>query len=314
MTSSKILFRSSAILLCLGLSGPVLANGGGMMGGIGNGGSGMPSTTFQAFDPAKEYQKGLDALNSNDFKTAARSFDRVLSVAPKNVQTLVVDGFAKANLNDASGARDAYKKALSVEPNHIMARRGYALALVSLGDKDGAAKELDTLKQRAQTCAGTCPDAADLNAAVAAVEAAANAPAGGKQSSIAPPSLLFGDARSGDRAYVTAVSLINEHRYEDALRSLRKAESAFGPHPDVLTYIGYTYRKMGKYDTAETYYRQALAIAPGHRGATEYYGELKVERGDIKGAKVMLAKLDSMCSFGCVDAEVLRQWIAKGHE
>jgi hypothetical protein len=39
-----------------------------------------------------------------------------------------------------------------------------------------------------------------------------------------------------------------------------------------------------------------------------------VERGDIKGAKVMLAKLDDLCSFGCVDAEVLRQWIAKGHE
>ena len=142
-----------------------------------------------------------------------------------------------------------------------MARRGYALALVSLGDKDGASKELDTLKQRAQACGTTCPDASDLNAAIAAVQTAVGAPAG-KQSSIAPPSLLFASESSGDRAYVTAVAYINEHNYPKALKSLERAEIAFGPHPDVLTYIGYTYRKMGQYDTAERYYREALSISP----------------------------------------------------
>ena len=91
------------------------------------------------------------------------------------------------------------------------------------------------------------------------------------------------------------------------------AEKALGPHPDVLTYMGYTYRKLGQLDTAESYYKQALAIAPNHIGATEYYGELKVERGDIKGARQMLAKLDSICSFGCVEAEDLRRWIVQGH-
>ncbi len=287
MINSKHLLRTSAILLCLGLGGAAFASTGGMSGG-----GGMPSSSAMAFDPTKEYQKGLDALKTDDFKAADRSFARVLSVAPKNVQTLVLSGFAKTGMNDFNGARDAYKKALAVDPNHIFARRGYALSLVSLGDKDGAAKELDTLKQRATACGSTCADAADLNAAVAAVEAAASAPAQGKQSSIAPPSLLLGDARSGDNAYANAMALVNEHRYQDALRSLRTAEVAFGPHPDVLTYIGYTYRKMGRYDAAERYYRQALAIAPDHRGATEYYGELKEQRGDIKGARLMLAKLD----------------------
>jgi tetratricopeptide (TPR) repeat protein len=234
-------------------------------------------------------------------------------VAPKTVQTVDSDGYAHAGMQDYSVARDVYKKALNIESNHIMARRGLALALVSLGDKDGASKELDTLKSRVQACNGTCPDASDLNAAVAAVETAMGG-AGGKQSSNAPASLLFASADSGDHAYVSAISYVNEHDYAKALKSLERAESAFGPHPDVLTYIGYTYRKMGRYDMAERYYREALAIAPNHRGATEYYGELKIERGDIKGAKVMLAKLDSLCSFGCVDAEVLRQWIATGHE
>jgi Flp pilus assembly protein TadD len=278
-----------------------------------SGGGGMPSMSRPSFDPAAEYKKGLDALDASDFKTASRSFDKVLSVAPKNVQTLVASGFAKSGMKDNDGARDAYQKVLRVEPNHIMARRGLALALVGLGDKDGATKELDTLKGRAQTCGGTCADQADLTAAVGAVETAMGAPAG-KQSSNAPASLLFANADSGDRAYVAAIAYVNDHNYPKALKALGRAETAFGPHPDVLTYIGYTYRKMGRYEMAERYYREALTIAPNHRGATEYYGELKVERGDIKGARLMLAKLDGLCSFGCVDAEVLRQWIAKGHE
>jgi Tfp pilus assembly protein PilF len=80
----------------------------------------------------------------------------------------------------------------------------------------------------------------------------------------------------------------------------------------VLTYQGYTWRKKGQYDRAEDYYRQALALAPNHRGATEYYGELKVERGDMAGAKLMLARLDRLCTYGCAEAEELRRWIDAG--
>ena len=126
--------------------------------------------------------------------------------------------------------------------------------------------------------------------------------------------MLFSGPAAGDAAYVQAVSLINDHRYDDALVQLDQAREAFGPHPDILTYQGYTWRKKGAFDRAEAYYRQALAIAPNHRGATEYYGELKVERGDLSGAKQMLAKLETICTYGCAEAEELRRWIDAGHE
>ena len=126
--------------------------------------------------------------------------------------------------------------------------------------------------------------------------------------------MLFSGPAAGDAAYVQAVSLINAKRYDEALTSLAKVREAFGPHPDILTYQGYTWRKKGEFDRAEGYYRQALAIAPDHRGATEYYGELKVERGDLAGARQMLAKLDRICSYGCAEAEELRRWIDAGHE
>jgi Tfp pilus assembly protein PilF len=116
----------------------------------------------------------------------------------------------------------------------------------------------------------------------------------------------------GDGAYVRAVSLINERRWDEALASLDKAEAAIGPHPDILTYKGYVWRHKGDWTRAEDYYQQALAMAPSHRGATEYYGELKVLEGDISGARAELAKLDAVCTFGCAEAEELRLWIDHG--
>jgi Tfp pilus assembly protein PilF len=71
-------------------------------------------------------------------------------------------------------------------------------------------------------------------------------------------------------------------------------------------------RKLGRLKLAEDYYRQALVAAPDHLGATEYYGELMVERGDMVGARHMLAKLETTCRFGCAQADELRRWIVAG--
>ena len=64
----------------------------------------------------------------------------MLAESPKSENTLVLSGFTKASLGNFSAASTAYKKALSVNDKNIMARQGYALALVSLGKKDDAAK------------------------------------------------------------------------------------------------------------------------------------------------------------------------------
>jgi Flp pilus assembly protein TadD len=126
------------------------------------------------------------------------------------------------------------------------------------------------------------------------------------------PGLLFASEAAGDRAYLDAVGLINEGRYEAAIASLQAARATFGPHPDVLTYLGFANRKLGRFEIAEGYYRQALTADPNHKGATEYFGELMVERGDIDGARTMLARLDSLCDFGCAEADDLQRWIDKG--
>ncbi len=289
-------------MLSLGVTGAAWSSGGG-----GGGGGDMPSMSAPSYDPAAEYVKAIQALNDKDYKAAERALVHVVGAVPKNAEAWRLLGTANAGQNDLKGAKRAYDKAVKLEPDNIEAHRGLGMALGGLKDAK-AQEQLDWLKARATAC-GTCGDAPALATAVKAVESAI---AGSAVAASGP--LLFAGPAAGDRAYVAAVSLINEHRYNEALTSLATAREALGPHPDILTYQGYTWRKKGQFDRAETYYRQALAIAPEHRGATEYYGELKVERGDLKGARVMLARLDRICAYGCAEAEELRRWVDAGHE
>jgi tetratricopeptide (TPR) repeat protein len=283
-----------------------LASGGGGMGGMS---MPTPSQAAPAYDPAVEYQKGEAALQANKFADAEHHFDNSLSADPNNAGTLFMLGMARAGRGDEKGAVKAYEKSLKIDDKQIGARREYGVALAKTGQSDKAQAQLTLLKTRADACGETCPDAADLKAAQAAVQAALS-PAGG--AAPGKTSLLLIDPQHGDSAYAAAVKLINDHRYQDALSELSRAETAFGPHPDVLTYTGYAWRKLGQYDKAEFYYREALAVDPDHVGATEYYGELMVERGDLAGARRMLAKLERVCSFGCVESEDLRRWIEHG--
>ena len=287
------------VILSLALAAPLHAAGGG-----GGGGMDMPSAG-PAYDPAADYQKGVAALQAKDYAVADRAFGRVLNVQGRDAPTLYMSGSAKLGTGDLKGARKAFEKSLKYGPDNLLAQRDYAVTLVRLGETDLAKAQLAALTARVAACGAGC-DAGQLTEAVAAVEAAlggaAAAPAAGA---------ALGPA-AGDRAYLAAVALINAARYPEALASLRAAHAAVGPHPDVLTYIGYTHRKLGDSVAARSWYDAALTVAPAHRGALEYYGELRVEQGDLRGARALLARLDTACAFGCAEAEELRRWVDAG--
>ena len=300
--------RTSLVVLpLLIMATPLFAAG----GGGGGGGGSSPSQSAPQYDPAVEYQKGIAALKAKDFRGAKAAFDHVIAVAPRDANSHYLAGLSRTGLNDWKGAKRYLEKAVKLDSNLIGAHRELGVTYAMLGDKAKAEATSAALQAKATTCAGTCAQAGELTAAIAAISAALAAPA--KVSVQESGSLLFASAAQGDSLYVGAVSEINEGRYEAAIATLKSSQSSFGPHPDILTYLGFANRKLGRFEIAERYYRDALAVAPTHRGATEYYGELMVERGDIAGAKVMLARLDSQCQFGCAEAEELRRWIAVGH-
>jgi Flp pilus assembly protein TadD len=284
-----------------------LASGGGGMGG-----GGMPSASMPRYDPVQEYQQGMADYQAGKFKSAASHFENVTDSQPKSANSWYMLGMARSSNGDLKGAEKALGHSVKLDAAPVGPARELAVTQAKLKENDKASAQLTALKARAASCNDTCPDAADLKAAVAAVEQALGVVAPTASTKPLPDGVKFASIDGGDLAYTRAVSLINERRFGEALAALDKAEQAFGPHPDVLTYKGYVWRKLGRLDLAESFYRAALAEAPTHRGATEYYGELKVIRGDIKGARVMLARLETQCAFGCVEAEDLRRWIDHG--
>lgn len=295
-------------VLALGLfAAPAYAAGGGGGGGM----SSAPSASAPQYDAAAEYRKGVAALQAKDFKAAKTAFDHALSVAPRDANSQYMAGVARTGLGDLKGARKFYAKAAKTDANMISAWRDLGVTDGQLGDKVKAQETLAAIQAQRIACTETCPQAAVLKEADEAVAAAI---AGTPTAAAVPPgALLFASSGFGDSQYLAAVALINDRNYEQAIAALLSAQQAFGAHPDILTYLGFANRKLGRFDIAEGYYRAALAAAPGHRGATEYFGELMVERRDMIGARRMLARLDAQCHFGCTEAEELRAWISVGH-
>ena len=110
--------------------------------------------------------------------------------------------------------------------------------------------------------------------------------------------------------YARAAELIEAEKFAEALPLLRKAESAEPDNADVHNYLGYAHRKLKNYDAALKHYRIALRLAPRHRGANEYLGELYLVLGDLARAEERLAVLDKACLFGCEEYTELKDAIA----
>jgi tetratricopeptide (TPR) repeat protein len=238
-------------------------------------------------------------------------FKKVSGAVPKDAAAHYLLGASYMGMNDYKKALKPLQNAVKYNNNMIEAHRDLGMVMSKLGMKGKAAAELVDLSKRQATCETTkCADSAKLVDAISKLKAAM---ADGTTSAMAAPAdIRLAAARSADATYVTAVSLINEKRYDEAIAYLQDARWAAGPHPDILVYLGFANRKLHRYDQAEEYYQTALDIFPNHRGALEYYGELKLERGNVAGARANLARLDKICGFGCYEADELRRWINEG--
>ena len=97
-------------------------------------------------------------------------------------------------------------------------------------------------------------------------------------------------------------------RFNDAIKFLTIANQEFPNEPDILNYLGYSFRKIGDFTMAEIYYKQGLAIDPAHVGINEHLGELYVETNRIDKAKERLKFLKN-CK--CEEFKELRNLISK---
>ncbi|MCX5493982.1 tetratricopeptide repeat protein [Kaistia dalseonensis] len=82
-------------------------------------------------------------------------------------------------------------------------------------------------------------------------------------------------------------------QYQDALDVLDAVDNK--QDSMVLTYIGYSHRKMGQTDVGIGYYMQALAIDPRNINTHEYLGEGYVSSGKYELAKAELDTVKQLC-------------------
>ena len=285
----------------------------------GGGGGGLSATSGPKVDPAEAFRDGVAALQAKDYKTAEKKFGDVLSVAPKHPEANYYMALAKVGNGKTKGAVRYLEKAIKERDNFVEAREKLALVSIELGDSDAAREQLTAVERLKADCAsaGDCDEAyvARVDSAIAKIgEALAPVAAAPAEESAEPApgdqsSLFFAPRDEGVSKYLAATRLINEARYEEAIAGLHAAQAIVGPHPDILNYLGYANRKLGRMRKAQDYYAAALAIDPDHKGANEYLGELYLEIGEIDKAKKQLAKLDRICAFGCAEREDLARLI-----
>ena len=94
--------------------------------------------------------------------------------------------------------------------------------------------------------------------------------------------------------------------YSLAKSELNAVLSKKPEHADAWNLLGYSSRKSGDFETAETAYKKALKIDPKHTQAMEYLGEMYLTLNQPAKAEELLARLNKLCSFNCVDRDLLK--------
>ncbi len=114
---------------------------------------------------------------------------------------------------------------------------------------------------------------------------------------------------SSDADLEPILELIEKEDYETAINALFDELDLDPDNPDILSLLGFSYRKIRQYDDALTFYEWALKAEPRHRGANEYLGELYLETDQFDKAMQQLEILDGLCSFGCKEYNTLKKAI-----
>ena len=120
-----------------------------------------------------------------------------------------------------------------------------------------------------------------------------------------------GSASGGDDALREARTLVSEERYEEALAKLEEMITSDEDNADAWNLVGFSYRKLERYEPAMEGYARALAIDPRHTEAIEYLGELYLALDDLAQAEEQLARLGEICGSGCEEYEELEEAIAR---
>ena len=114
-----------------------------------------------------------------------------------------------------------------------------------------------------------------------------------------------------DADYMAGLAALKTGDAATALPRFQSVLKRFPQAANLHNELGYTYRKLRRFDKAFEHYKRALAIDPRHRGAHEYIGEAYLMVGDVGNAEKHLAALRSICLLPCDELRDLQKAIAE---
>jgi tetratricopeptide (TPR) repeat protein len=108
----------------------------------------------------------------------------------------------------------------------------------------------------------------------------------------------------------TGRQLALDGHYQDAIKVLELASNE--NDPAVLTYLGYSHRKLGNIDLGISLYKKALDIDPDNVDTREYLGEGYVSKGELDLAWLELVEIEKRCGTTCVEYQALEKALLSG--
>ena len=293
--------RFAAILVACFFLSPQLsfAAGGGNMGG-----PAPANASRRGANLSDTYREGVEFLAAGECKKAEKKFRIVLKAVASNPEANLMRGAALQCQGEHKAATRYFKKAKRYDKKLYAAYQRLGVSYLEMGKRDDAQDELDDLTKLLENCGENCPKGLSQSHSQleAALDRATEQEAGARTDSKDDQhGLLFDPSLQPQSTYLVAVRHIHAERFTQAIEELRQLTVEIGPHPDVLTYLGYAHKRLGRFESARGYYEQALAIDGSHRGAHEYLGEMWVDLGRLDEANKHLAALDQACPFGCAE-------------
>lgn len=113
-----------------------------------------------------------------------------------------------------------------------------------------------------------------------------------------------------DPSFAQGKAMVEAKNYAGAIPLLQRAVQNNPRNADAYNLLGYATRASGNPAGSLQYYQHALAIDSRHLGAHEYLGEAYLMLDQPAEADKMLARLDSLCVFGCTEYRMLKAAIA----
>ena len=112
------------------------------------------------------------------------------------------------------------------------------------------------------------------------------------------------DREFSDGFWVAYNLIYKDHDYAGGIAKLR----SLGHDDDaaIANLIGYSSRKLGRYDDAKVWYEKSLAADPNFARTWSYYGMWYAEQGNLLKARDILEKVRSICGTECKEYTELK--------